>query len=107
MRGLIIASLAVAHLITATPAKSERNPYWAIVGWYALTICGGRYGVVTPEDGIDRVMNLAKKNFGMEEWQVMNIIKSKDFDRDWEKFAENVGGCRKIADDLKKSGGLK
>jgi hypothetical protein len=101
MRSLVIACLVVANLASGLPARAERNPYWAIVGWNSMAVCTGRYGVLTTEEGMDRILMLAKKNFGMDDWQVVNIMKSPGFKKDVERAIDEAGGCKRIAEKIK------
>ena len=44
---------------------------------------------------------LAKKNFGMDDWQVVNIMKSPGFKKDVERAIDEAGGCKRIAEKIK------
>jgi len=101
MRTLLVTSFVVAHFLAATPTKSETNPYWAIVTWYAAAVCTGRYGLTTAEQSYSIVSRLAKKEYGMEDWQIHNITKSEGFDKDVKQVIKEQGGCRKLSDHIK------
>jgi hypothetical protein len=90
------AILAAFILLSALPLRSQESPYLSIVVWYSMTICAVRYGLMTAEEGTQRLLDTAMKVLKMEPWQVANLMKASGFDDDSAKHIEAQGGCRKM-----------
>lgn len=103
---MLMALIGLPQIDPPHAKAKEDNPYWAVVAWVSFSTCARRYGLINEDRANKTVLNLAKKNYGMEAYQVLNIIEGQGFKQSMDSFIKEVGGCRKIADDFKREHAL-
>jgi hypothetical protein len=97
-----IAPVLLAAGSGLEPLRAQQTtPYAAVVIWTGMGRCYSQYGVASLEKAAQSVIDLARKQYGMEPDQVLNLIRSPDFQRDVSAFISKEGGCRAIVDALK------
>ena len=96
-----------ALLALATPARaqfaSDSASTWdltvATVGVYQ---CSAGEGLITVENSVEGTFNFLAKRRNLERYQVGNILNTEGFWPAVNAFQKRHGGCRAIADDIKR-----
>ena len=94
---LAVSSIFLSlFLLENQSSKAAKTPYQSVVLASAVNFCGAEYGYITQKQAYSFIIKWVKNEHDLEPYQVYNLMQSKSWAKDTDKFIDKVGGCKAL-----------
>lgn len=107
MKKLLAAATAAITALAAAPANAEVGAYDNALLVFAVYSCASHEGLMTTKEAADAAVDLLAAKYEVSPYQLQNFYKKPNFLADVVTVQREIGGCPKVARDIKQSPVLK